>query len=337
MVIYSACQESGILAWDCINQDLTLVIPSVLAMVGDNPMQSEFACHGGLKCSFFCRACWVESKACKSAEGDNKQMAGDDSHSVASHSTQGSDDGSGFECSASPAPSTKGKGCQKKTKTMQEMVSHVTLFMQASWFILCRLSMANLTTVYSLAVLVTRPPLSRPWTSRRSLPWRWREPQTSRKIVVVLASRTSSRTFSSTSYVPSLSAKRWGKNKNSPRCASFVSTSCQTSSARSGVSKVGFMPFSDVQAHVPVSDFDPHSDTPVEVLHVMLLGFVWYFWRDAVACIDKDKIPLLVTRLNSANVSGLGIPPLTGKTLVQYAGSLVGRDFCALAQVACLS
>jgi hypothetical protein len=37
-----------------------LVIPSVMALLGDNPMQSEFACHIGLRGKLFCRACWVK-------------------------------------------------------------------------------------------------------------------------------------------------------------------------------------------------------------------------------------------------------------------------------------
>ena len=53
------CQKSGIWAWDCILQEAVLVIPSVLAMLGDNPMQSEMACHIGLQGKMFCRACWV--------------------------------------------------------------------------------------------------------------------------------------------------------------------------------------------------------------------------------------------------------------------------------------
>jgi len=78
---------------------------------------------------------------------------------------------------------------------------------------------------------------------------------------------------------------------------------------------------------------DPHHDTPVEILHVVLLGFVKYFWRDIVARLNGEQRSTLITRLSCVNVSGLGISPLMGQTLVQYAGSLTGRDFRAIAQV----
>lgn len=81
-------------------------------------------------------------------------------------------------------------------------------------------------------------------------------------------------------------------------------------------------------------DFDPNTDTPVEVLHVVLLGFIKYFWRDAMARIPKDRKDVLKIRLSSVDVSGLGISPLSGETLVTYAGSLTGRDFRAISQVA---
>ena len=46
------------------------------------------------------------------------------------------------------------------------------------------------------------------------------------------------------------------------------------------------------------------------------------------------KHELLITRVSSIDVSGLGLSPLAGHTLVQYAGSLTGRDFRAITQVA---
>lgn len=79
---------------------------------------------------------------------------------------------------------------------------------------------------------------------------------------------------------------------------------------------------------------DPHRDTPVEILHVVLLGFVKYLWRDVVARLSPEQKTTLAVRISSFDVSGLGISPLPGFTLVQYAGSLVGRDFRSIAQVA---
>ncbi len=81
-------------------------------------------------------------------------------------------------------------------------------------------------------------------------------------------------------------------------------------------------------------DFDPNSDSPVEILHVVLLGVVKYFWRDACARQNHEGKRILKTRLSSLDVDGLGISPLRGHTLVYYAGSLVGRDFRAIVQVA---
>ena len=83
-----------------------------------------------------------------------------------------------------------------------------------------------------------------------------------------------------------------------------------------------------------VLGIDAHQHTPVEALHTLLLGFVKYFWRDAMARIKKDQKDLLITRLNSINTAGLGCPPLAGRTLVQFAGSLVGKDFRIIGQIA---
>ncbi|KAK0211411.1 hypothetical protein IW262DRAFT_1301739 [Armillaria fumosa] len=52
-------QAYGIEAWDCELEKNVLPILFVLALLGDNPMQSEFACHISLQGKFFCHACWV--------------------------------------------------------------------------------------------------------------------------------------------------------------------------------------------------------------------------------------------------------------------------------------
>src|SRR6266436_8210405 len=59
-LICRQCQKDGVWAWDCVNNEPVLLIPMVLALLGDNPMQSEFACHIGLEGKLFCRACWVK-------------------------------------------------------------------------------------------------------------------------------------------------------------------------------------------------------------------------------------------------------------------------------------
>ncbi|KAJ7808632.1 hypothetical protein B0H14DRAFT_3091039 [Mycena olivaceomarginata] len=72
-----------------------------------------------------------------------------------------------------------------------------------------------------------------------------------------------------------------------------------------------------------VVDFDAHHDTPVEILHVVLLGVVKYWWRDAVSRQNSKGKEELRARLSSVDVSGLNTPPIRGNTYVQYAGSLV--------------
>lgn len=79
--------------------------------------------------------------------------------------------------------------------------------------------------------------------------------------------------------------------------------------------------------------FDVNAYSPVEILHVFLLGVVKYLWRDAVARLHVHEKAILKTRLSSLDVRGLGLDPINGNTLVQYAGSLTGRDFRTIVQV----
>ncbi|KAI6169625.1 hypothetical protein EDD17DRAFT_1748769 [Pisolithus thermaeus] len=83
-----------------------------------------------------------------------------------------------------------------------------------------------------------------------------------------------------------------------------------------------------------IKGLDPHQDTPVKILHVILLGFVKYFWCDTMLRLNKVQKAELQVQLASFNVTGLGIPLLTGHMLVQYAGSLTGQDFHAIFQAA---
>jgi len=99
--------------------------------------------------------------------------------------------------------------------------------------------------------------------------------------------------------------------------------------------RYAFFPPNFIFIYLKQQGLDPHQDTPVEILHVVLLGFIKYFWRDLIKNqINEEQKENLIIRLNSLNVSGLGISKLAGETLVNYAGSLTGRDFRAIAQVA---
>ncbi|KAF8417184.1 hypothetical protein L210DRAFT_3616068 [Boletus edulis BED1] len=62
--------ESGVIAWDCRDQEEVLLIPEGLFHAGDNPMQAELCSQAGLTCNFFCRTCHV---------GGTKEYKGSDS------------------------------------------------------------------------------------------------------------------------------------------------------------------------------------------------------------------------------------------------------------------
>ncbi|KAG8937750.1 hypothetical protein FRC03_007888 [Tulasnella sp. 419] len=81
-----------------------------------------------------------------------------------------------------------------------------------------------------------------------------------------------------------------------------------------------------------IKGLDPHTDTPVEILHVILLGVVKYFWWDAVDRVSERNKPQLIARLSSIETKGLGISPIGGKTLAQYCRLLTGRDFRVISQ-----
>ncbi|TCD63363.1 hypothetical protein EIP91_005641 [Steccherinum ochraceum] len=88
------------------------------------------------------------------------------------------------------------------------------------------------------------------------------------------------------------------------------------------------------QPHFELSEMDAKSDTPVENLHVILPGFIKYFWRDAVFRMTNNQKAILKTRLSGLIVGDLQVSHIRGHALVQYAGSLVGRGFCVVIEVA---
>ncbi|KAI8458443.1 hypothetical protein BY996DRAFT_6430227 [Phakopsora pachyrhizi] len=80
--------------------------------------------------------------------------------------------------------------------------------------------------------------------------------------------------------------------------------------------------------------FDGHKDTPVEVLHVILLGIVKYLYCDLISGLTVGKKEELVAQFQSFEISNLNIPSIKAKYLVQHYSSLVGKDFKIIIQAA---
>ncbi|KAL6306470.1 hypothetical protein BKA93DRAFT_840752 [Sparassis latifolia] len=297
-------QKNGIWAWDCEKQEPVLLVPFVLAFLGDNPMQSEFACHIGLCGKLFCRACWV--KGHDALQDNDGGLADQDNHSGASDnegSEVASDEGSDVDVgSETEARSGKKKGRRKKAfESMSNMVERVKAFIK-----------------------VGKPRNKKETTDKlRSY---FENASTLGTQTKVANMRTESgikdtyQKFFLDKLFDSYKKKRGTKSKQDALDAALAS-----------------LPDDIISPVWRIKGFDPHCDTPVEILHVILLGFVKYMWRDVVQNQLKnkdDKKNLLATCLSSLDVSGLGISALAGNTLVQYCGSLTGRDFCAIAQAA---
>lgn len=132
------CQEGGIWAWDCLENEPVLLIPMVLALLGDNPMQSEFACHIGLKGKLFCRACWVKGTDARaeaepqppgsphaSAHGSEADTASSHGSAAASEASEGNSDGQ----------TTKGRR-KKVLESMSNMVDRVKAFVKVTHILL---------------------------------------------------------------------------------------------------------------------------------------------------------------------------------------------------------
>ncbi|KAJ7197464.1 hypothetical protein GGX14DRAFT_374923, partial [Mycena pura] len=86
-----------------------------------------------------------------------------------------------------------------------------------------------------------------------------------------------------------------------------------------------------------ITGLDPSQDTPVELLHTILLGvikYIWHFlnterWKD----IDRH---LLAIRLQSTDLSGLSVPPVQASYMFQYKNNLIGKHFKTLMQILAL-
>ncbi|KAG1768094.1 hypothetical protein EV702DRAFT_1203416 [Suillus placidus] len=83
-----------------------------------------------------------------------------------------------------------------------------------------------------------------------------------------------------------------------------------------------------------VEGFNVHQDTPMEILHTVLLGVVKYFWGQSVYLLEKAELSdIFQMRLDSIEKDGLNAPCLNADYICHYKGRLIGKHFKSLAQV----
>lgn len=79
---------------------------------------------------------------------------------------------------------------------------------------------------------------------------------------------------------------------------------------------------------------DPTQDTPVELLHTILLGIVKYIWHAVHTTMSEANRDKFTVRLQATDTHGLNIPPIRAAYMMQYRQNLIGKHFKTLMQTA---
>ncbi|KAK1231629.1 hypothetical protein PQX77_005252 [Marasmius sp. AFHP31] len=296
-------QTHGIWAWDGEKgfDEPVLLIPGVLALLGDNPMQSEFACHIGLRGKMFCRACKVKGKEFKNVHGEEKDD--DDRGSEVDGDSSDEDDNDSVTSVSSKASGGGKKGRRKKfIEGLEAMRARVYNFIKPGAPRTRSESINQLNEHFHLTKQIKNDTRMKKERTRTGL-------------------KDTYQMFFVDKLLKSYKSRRTDVTK--------------TLALNRAVQDLPLETMSPVWR---IRGLNPHADTPVEILHVVLLGFVKYLWRDVIQNQLKkkaEKMAELSARLSSTNVDGLGLASfLAGDTLTKYYGSLTGGDFRKIAQVA---
>ncbi|KAI0638708.1 hypothetical protein C8Q77DRAFT_1183595 [Trametes polyzona] len=255
-----SAQKTGVWAWDCMLNEPVLVLPWVLALLGDNPMQSEFACHIGLQAKFFCRNCWCKGRDVAEEQGgdagddDSTQSVlscnSEDARSTVSHDVP-ADTSSVASGGASDSVSNAGRRvskvkarAKKALESMSDMVGRVTSFLKPGTPRNKNETAKQLRSYFTMA----------------SVPG---------AKTTIKKERTQSGIKDTFQLAHLETLFKSYKNKRG-----YTAKQVALSAA------IEDLPEHTTNPVWRIRELDAHQDTPVEVLHVVLLGFIKYFWRD---------------------------------------------------------
>jgi hypothetical protein len=80
--------------------------------------------------------------------------------------------------------------------------------------------------------------------------------------------------------------------------------------------------------------FNVHMDTPTEILHMILLSIVKYFWGQTVFLLEKSKLlHLFQNHLKTINKDALNALCLNTDYICHYKSSLIGKHFKSLCHI----